>query len=135
MLSSKVRAQRQAHALWGEIARGYNDDDTANLRVFCGRELAGLATVTHRGDDVWIEELYTIPAHRCKGVASAILDFVARWRVTRNKPQYLLVLVDNTDAHRLYLKHGFEETLGCQTMITMKRRADYQPTSTVEFDE
>jgi len=135
MLRSKFQAPKQVHAIRGEIVRICHDDDMANFRVFVGRELAGLATVMHRGTDVWIEELYTVPYHRRKGVASAILDHLARWEFTRNKPQYLLVYIENTDAHRLYLKLGFEEVMGSQTMLTMKRRADYQPTSTVEFNE
>lgn len=59
------------------------------------------------GDVVWIEELYTVPEARGKGVASSLLKHVLNSYKHASRFR-LEVTEDNKDAVRLYKKYGFK---------------------------
>lgn len=65
------------------------------------------------GKPIYIDDLSTLPEARGKGYASAILDYIFRFAAENGRDQVHLDSGCNKeryDAHRLYLKKGFNIT-------------------------
>ncbi len=62
----------------------------------------------HRGKFIYIDDLSTLPAHRGKGLGTALLDWIFDYAQKNNFDQvHLDSGVQRFDAHRLYLNYGF----------------------------
>jgi len=63
----------------------------------------------HGGRFIYVDDLCTLPAHRGKGYAGALLDYVRQLAMDTGKKA---VVLDSGfplhDAHRLYLNKGFK---------------------------
>ena len=71
-----------------------------------GRDMQGMADET-TPDEFYIDTLATFPAHRGKGVATALLNATIRKARSLNLPAGLLVEKNNHSAERLYRSVGF----------------------------
>ena len=65
----------------------------------------------HRGKFIYIDDLSTLPFHRGKGLGTILLDWIFDYAEKNNFEQvHLDSGVQRFDAHRLYLKYGFNIT-------------------------
>jgi GNAT superfamily N-acetyltransferase len=67
----------------------------------------------HWGKSIYIDDLITLPAHRKKGYAKQLLDFVRNEALKTGCEQIHLDSGTNEsryDAHRFYLNYGFNIT-------------------------
>ena len=65
----------------------------------------------HRGKFIYIDDLSTMPAYRGKGLGTTLLDWIFGYAKKNNFEQvHLDSGVQRFDAHRLYLKYGFNIT-------------------------
>jgi ribosomal protein S18 acetylase RimI-like enzyme len=73
----------------------------------------GMVTVSERyytawaGSSLYIQDIYVAPAHRQRGVASALLARVAACAVERGCPFIELIVRDDNPARKLYRRTGF----------------------------
>lgn len=64
----------------------------------------------HRGKNIYVDDLSTLPESRGKGYASALLDFIIDYAKQNNCENIHLdsgYMLERRDAHRLYLNKGF----------------------------
>ena len=87
-----------------------NDIDLARSPVATvGGEPAAFALVGIRGADAWIGGMATVPGHRRRGLAAALLDAAAARAAEAGCERLWLEVVDtNTPAVTLYRRAGFE---------------------------
>lgn len=65
----------------------------------------------HRGKYIYIDDLSTLPAYRNQGLGSLLLDYIFDFGRKNDFDQvHLDSGVQRFDAHRLYLKKGFDIT-------------------------
>jgi GNAT superfamily N-acetyltransferase len=65
----------------------------------------------HRGNYLYIDDLATLPEYRNRGYAARLLEWIEYYAKDRGIDQiHLDSGVHRYDAHRLYLKHGFNIT-------------------------
>ena len=65
----------------------------------------------HRGKFIYIDDLSTLPSHRGKGLGTLLLDWIFDYAEKNSFNQvHLDSGVQRFDAHRLYLKYGFNIT-------------------------
>ena len=65
----------------------------------------------HRGKFIYIDDLSTMPANRGNGLGTTLLNWIFDYARKNNFEQvHLDSGVQRFDAHRLYLKYGFDIT-------------------------
>ena len=84
--------------------RGFNPAETRTLWLN-GRRL-GLVTVRHRGDHVWLDQLYLDPSETGKGLGSEALRQVQAEAQAAGLPIRLMALKESR-ANGFYRRHGF----------------------------
>jgi GNAT superfamily N-acetyltransferase len=71
---------------------------------------AAILSAEHGGPVAWLEELYVAPAHRSRGIGSALIGAVVeRARETGIVAVDLEVDASHVRVEALYRKHGFEQ--------------------------
>jgi uncharacterized protein len=64
-----------------------------------------------------VEGIYTLPAHRGRGLGFAGTAAVTRWVLERSEHAFLLVNDDNETAKRIYEKLGYRQVLESRTIF------------------
>lgn len=78
----------------------------------------GVGIAVTVGDWVGLFSMAVHPAHRRRGIASALLGALAREARSRGaRAAYLQVLIDNAPAQALYARHGFRRSHGYRTRL------------------
>jgi ribosomal protein S18 acetylase RimI-like enzyme len=103
----------------------------------------GMATVSERyytgwaGSSQYIQDIYVAPAHRQRGVATALLARVAAGAVERGCPFVELTVRDDNPARRLYRRTGFmpvrhsvSYVLGGTALADLACKIDADPSGT-----
>ncbi len=81
------------------------NDDNTKAAAFIGYRYM---TMLRTGRIIYVDDLYTDPAHRGKGYAGALLDYVAQEAIqTHISSVHLDSGYMLHDAHRLYLNKGY----------------------------
>lgn len=80
----------------------------------------------HRGKNLYIDDLVSLPADRGKGYASALLDWIRQYALSEECQTIDLDSgYSRTQAHRLYLKSGFVLSAHHFTLQLEHEQADH----------
>jgi GNAT superfamily N-acetyltransferase len=86
------------------------DDPAAFASASVGETIAAVGLGVLTGDRIGIFEMVTVPAHRGKGLAGAIVRSLVAWGGGNGAGEaFLQVLADNRAAIHLYSRTGFSE--------------------------
>jgi GNAT superfamily N-acetyltransferase len=112
-LRPQLNSQNITGIIGGMINRGYHliFIEVDNIAI-CA---AGYRYTEHLhwGKAIYIDDLTTLPAHRKKGYARHLLDFIVNEAKVHQCKQVHLdsgCVPQRYDAHRMYLKYGFNIT-------------------------
>ncbi len=89
----------------------YDIDMKASAVAVDGYEILGLSMLGVRENRAWITRLGVIRSNRRRGTGTALMEHLIREAQKRNLPKIILeVIKNNTAAHTLFVKMGFQET-------------------------
>ncbi|HTL09102.1 MAG TPA: GNAT family N-acetyltransferase [Chitinophagaceae bacterium] len=76
-----------------------------------GEEPVGCGAIKHFNEEAMeVKRMYTLPAHRGKGIAGTVLQELERWAAALGYPKCVLETGKRQpEAIRLYLHHGFTQ--------------------------
>ena len=81
-------------------------ENSLNLGIFIGNDQIGFArVVTDRATFAWICDVFVLPAHRGRGLASWMIESILEHPDLQGLHSYFLA---TRDAHSLYARYGFK---------------------------
>lgn len=94
-----------------EYIRTYDVDLNRSAVALCGEEMLGLAMLGVRPGHTWITRLGMLPASRRRGAGQKLVEHLIARSAELEVPHVILeVIKNNTPAHCLFRKLGFQET-------------------------
>ncbi|MEE4024659.1 GNAT family N-acetyltransferase [Gordonia sp. PKS22-38] len=109
----------------------------STFAVVAGSPITAFGLVTIR-TNVWstggialLDELYTVPAERGRGLGSAVIDVAVAEAARRGAGEFEIEVDEpDVDAHRFYARHGFpvrDPATGDRAFVLRKQIGDVTP--------
>jgi ribosomal protein S18 acetylase RimI-like enzyme len=100
----------------------WRPDDT-RIITLDGQEDIGWVEFRQTGDEIFLKQLYIVPAHQRRGIGSRVMQRLFEERRGAAKSIALFVLKNNP-AFWFYERHGFSVALETRTKFVMRREMD-----------
>ena len=101
----------------------YDVDLTGSVVARAGRQWAGMALLSRRGDRGWISGVGVLPAWRRRGIGRAMIAALLENAGERGVREiHLEVISGNVPARALYAASGFHGGRGCRRGVTPRTR-------------